>query len=61
MRKLHRWSWRDVRRHHTGLNGRWMRPAADGIELFNLAKVPITRYRYGGAKIPNPWTLANHA
>ena len=36
------------------------RPTADGIELFNLAKVPITRYRYRGTKIPNPW-VANHA
>lgn len=61
MRRLHRWNWHDVRRHHTGQNGRWTRPAADGIELFNLAKVPITRYRYRGTQIPNPWTLANHA
>jgi RNA-directed DNA polymerase len=60
-RKLRRWKWRDVRRHHTGPHGRWTRPTADGIELFNLAKVPITRYRYRGAKIPNPWTLADHA
>ena len=59
-RKLHRWNWRDVRRHHTGPHGRWTRPTADGIELFNLAKVPITRYRYRGTKIPNPW-VANHA
>nr|WP_261898428.1 group II intron reverse transcriptase/maturase [Mycobacterium marinum] len=61
MRKLHRWNWRDVRRHHTGPNGRWTRPTADGITLFNLASVHISRYRYRGAKIPNPWTLANHA
>ena len=59
-RKLHRWKWRDVRRHHTGPHGRWTRPTADGIELFNLAKVPITRYRYRGTKIPNPW-VASHA
>lgn len=61
MRRLHRWNWRDVRRRHTGPDGRWVRPSADGIELFNLAKVPITRYRYRGATIPNPWPLANHA
>ena len=60
-KQLHRWNWRDVRRHHTGPHGRWCRPSADGIELFNLAKVPITRYRYRGNTIPNPWTLANHA
>jgi RNA-directed DNA polymerase len=38
-----------------------VRPSADGIELFNLASVCITRYRYPGNTIPNPWTLANHA
>ena len=53
-KKLHRWRWNDVRRHHTGRNGRWPRPSADGVELFNLAKVPITRYGYRGAQIPNP-------
>ncbi len=53
-KKLHRWRWKDVRRHHTGRNGRWVRPSADGVELFNLAKVPITRHRYRGAQIPNP-------
>jgi RNA-directed DNA polymerase len=60
-RKLHRWNGRDVRRHHTGLHGRWTRPSADGIELFNLASVPITRYRYRGNTIPNPWTVAHPA
>ena len=58
---LHRWKWKDVRRHLTGPNGRWRRPTADGIELFNLASVPVTRYRYRGSKIPNPWILPNHA
>jgi len=58
---LHRWNWTDVRRHLTGPNGRWRRPTADGIELFNIASVPVTRYRYRGSKIPNPWLLPNHA
>jgi RNA-directed DNA polymerase len=58
---LHRWRWKDVRRHHTAPTGQWTRPSADGIELFNLASVRITRYRYRGNTIPNPWTLANHA
>ena len=31
---------------------------ADGIELFNIATVPVTRYRYRGNKIPNPWAAA---
>jgi hypothetical protein len=29
--RLHRWTWRDVRRHLVGPNGRWRRPTADGI------------------------------
>lgn len=57
---LYRWKWTDVRRHLTDQIGRWRRPSADGIELFNIASVPVTRYRYRGNKIPNPWTL-NHA
>ncbi len=52
--KLHRWTWKDVRRRHTGPNGRWLRPHADGIELFNIAKVPVTRYLYRGSKSPAP-------
>jgi RNA-directed DNA polymerase len=59
--RLHRWRWQDVRRHLTGHDGRWRRPSADGIELFNIAKVPVTRYRYRGRKIPSPWARHNHA
>jgi RNA-directed DNA polymerase len=57
----HHWKWKDVRRRLTTPTGRWQRPAADGIELFNIAAVPITRYRYRGNKIPTPWALPNHA
>jgi RNA-directed DNA polymerase len=57
---LHRWKWKDVRRRLTDHTGRWRRPSADGIELFNIASVPVTRYRYRGNKIPNPWTVLNH-
>jgi RNA-directed DNA polymerase len=57
---LHRWKWKDVRRHLTDHTGRWHRPSADGIELFNIASTPVTRYRYRGNKIPNPWTVPNH-
>jgi RNA-directed DNA polymerase len=56
--RLHRWKWNDVRRHLTGPHGRWRRPSADGIELFNTAKVPVTRYIYRGSKIPSPWATA---
>ncbi|WP_284747751.1 group II intron reverse transcriptase/maturase [Amycolatopsis sp. RTGN1] len=59
--KLHRWRWKDVRRRLTDDSGRWSRPSVDGIELFNIAAVPITRYRYRGIKIPNPWLVADHA
>jgi RNA-directed DNA polymerase len=52
----HRWRWTALRRHLTDHTGRWKPISADGIELFNLEKVGITRYRYRGAAIPNPWT-----
>jgi hypothetical protein len=42
-------------------NGRWQPIAADGIELFNLESVAVTRYRWRATPIPNPWTLPDHA
>jgi RNA-directed DNA polymerase len=59
--KLHRWNWTDVRRRYTDPSGRWRTLSVDGIELFNLAAVPVTRYRYRGSKIPNPWTVLSQA
>ena len=47
-------SWAALRRRF--LPG-W-RPTQHGIELFNPATVTVTRYRYRGTKIPNPWTAA---
>ncbi len=61
LRTLHRWRWKDVRRRFTTPEGRWKPITVDGIELFNLETVPVTRYRYRGNTIPNPWTLRNHA
>jgi RNA-directed DNA polymerase len=61
LRTLHRWKWKDVRRWLRRPDGRWIPITVDGIELFNLETVPITRYRYRGNTIPNPWTLHNHA
>ncbi|MFE1367800.1 group II intron reverse transcriptase/maturase [Streptomyces anulatus] len=58
---LHRWRWKDVRRRFTDHNGRWRRPSAGGIELFDLQTVSVTRYRYRGNTIPNPWNRTNHA
>jgi RNA-directed DNA polymerase len=57
---MHRWKWKDVRRRFTTPTGAWIPVAADGIELFNIASVPVTRYRYRGNMIPNPWNLPNH-
>ncbi|GGN84649.1 hypothetical protein GCM10010112_64150 [Actinoplanes lobatus] len=59
--RLHRWKWKDVRRHLIGPNGRWKRSTVDGVELFNIAAVPVTRYRYRGSKISNPYSRAHHA
>lgn len=50
---LHRWKWEDVRRRFTGHTGRWREPSADGIALFDMATVPVTRCHYRGNKIPN--------
>jgi len=58
MRTRHRWKWKDIRRWLTDHTGRWKPIAADGIEMFNAAAVPVTRYHYRGNKIPNPWTRA---
>ncbi|MCY7289793.1 MAG: group II intron reverse transcriptase/maturase [Cryobacterium sp.] len=57
LRRLHRWRWKDVHRRFTTPSGRWKPITVDGIELFNLASVPVTRYRYRGNTIPNPWSL----
>ena len=54
VRNRHHWQWADVRRWLIGPTGRWQQPTADGIELFNMATVPVTRYRYR-SQIPNPW------
>lgn len=58
---LHRWRWKDVRRHFTDRTGRWREPSAGGIALFDIAAVAVTRYRYRGNKIPNPWMVPDHA
>jgi RNA-directed DNA polymerase len=58
MRTRHRWKWKDIRRWLTDHTGRWRPISADGIELFNPETIPITRYRYRGNQIPNPWVQA---
>ncbi len=56
LKTLHRWRWTALRRHLTDHHGRWKPISAGGVTLFNLEKVGVTRYRYRGAAIPNPWT-----
>ncbi len=57
LRRLHRWGWKDFRRRFTTEHGRWKPLSANGIELFNLEAVPVTRYRWRGNNIPTPWVL----
>ncbi|HTX83939.1 MAG TPA: group II intron reverse transcriptase/maturase [Streptosporangiaceae bacterium] len=59
LKTLHRWSWKAVRRALHAPHGRWQ-VMADGIELFNIASVPVYRYQYRGSKIPSPWALPEH-
>ena len=58
LRTLHRWTWTDVRRRFTTPEGQWKPITVDGVALFNPASTPITRYRYRGNTIPNPWNDA---
>ena len=55
-RKHRRATWRAIRRRYLMLPGKGLVPHDAGIVLFNVASVPVTRYRYRGTKIPNPWT-----
>ena len=57
---LHHWTWKDFRRQFTRPDGRWEPLSAEGITLFDLAAVPVTRYRYRGA-IPTRWVLPQPA
>jgi RNA-directed DNA polymerase len=53
LRRKHKHAaWKTIRRHY--LNRGW--PHDEKVELFNPSSVAITRYRYRGTKIPNPWT-----
>jgi RNA-directed DNA polymerase len=51
----HHWNWTDVRRRLTSPTGRWLPITADGISLRKISAIPVTRYRYRGTAIPNPW------
>jgi RNA-directed DNA polymerase len=54
-RTLHRWSWTQFRQRFTHPSGRWTPLSADGVTLFDLSAVTVSRYRYRGAAIPTPW------
>jgi RNA-directed DNA polymerase len=55
LRERHHWRWKDVRRHYVTPTGRWLPVTAGNTELRRIAAIPVTRYRYRGSKIPNPW------
>jgi RNA-directed DNA polymerase len=57
LRTRHRWSWKEFRRRHTTLSGRWQPIAAGQIELARISAIPVIRYRYRGSKIPTPWVV----
>ena len=53
LRKKHpRLNWKQIRRRYTN-DG----TSQKGLVLFNPGSVSVTRYRYRGARIPNPWTI----
>ena len=51
----HRMTWTAIRRWLRTPQGHWKPITLDGITLFSLATVPVTRYRYRGNSIPSPW------
>lgn len=55
MQTLHRWRWKDVRRWLKDPGGSWKPISVGEVELFDMAAVPVFRYRYRGNKIPSPW------
>ncbi|MCC9711509.1 hypothetical protein E4N62_43615 [Streptomyces sp. MNU76] len=50
-----RMTWSALRRQFKGPSG-WRQIALDGVMLFNIAAVTVTRYRWRGLNIPTPWT-----
>ena len=53
LRKKHpRITWKQIKRRYQSKDG----IQEKGIVLYNPASISVTRYRYRGARIPNPWT-----
>jgi RNA-directed DNA polymerase len=61
MRQRHRWRWKDVRRWLVTPSGQWRPITAGEVEMRRVAAIPVTRYRYRGAKIPTPWVTLTTA
>jgi len=61
MRARHRWKWRDVQRWLRRPDGSWRAIHQGETELRPIAKIPVTRYLWRGAKIPNPYLWYEHA
>lgn len=55
-RKHRRASWKAIRRRYLALPGNRLVPHDGGVALFIAGSVAVTRYRYRGTKISNPWT-----
>lgn len=54
--RRHHLTWTALRRQLRGPDG-WRPVVLGGITLFNIAKVPVTRYRRRGSRIPSPWPV----
>ncbi|NVN00807.1 group II intron reverse transcriptase/maturase [Arthrobacter sp. SDTb3-6] len=48
-------SWRRIRGQFCDIGWRW---ACNGVVFRSAASVAVTRYRYRGAQIPTPWSIA---
>jgi RNA-directed DNA polymerase len=57
LRGRHHWRWKDVRARFTTPSGRWLPISKGDTELQRIAEIKVSRYRYRGSRIPNPWTL----
>jgi RNA-directed DNA polymerase len=54
----HRMTWTALRRRFKGPQG-WRPIVIDGIELFPISSVPVTRYRWRATTIPSAWPTEN--
>jgi RNA-directed DNA polymerase len=59
--KRHRWGWKDLRRRYTTPAGRWLPIGENGIAYRRIAAIAVTRYRWRGNQIPNPWITTVNA